>query len=361
MADASSLPAATVVARLSTDGATARRLGDLLAESFDAEEVAASAFEQPDGHWSLALHFSHHPDERAVRALIASVAGTAMADTLVFETLSPTDWVRKSLEGLTPVEAGRFVVHGAHHRAGVRANRIGIQIEAALAFGTGHHGTTRGCLLALDALVKGRCRGRKAPSSPALRRRAGRKAGVLDIGTGTGVLAIAAARTLRRPVLASDIDSRAVAIARENTRINRAGASIEVIHAAGLGAAAFRSRAPFGLVFANILLEPLIQLATPISRLLAPGGYVVLSGLLTAQAGPGACVLSRTRPRARSPHQARRLGNAGPGPGRRGHGRSPGDTSYVPLPGTSRVANLFLAIVASCHADGALPGLNGAP
>jgi ribosomal protein L11 methyltransferase len=294
MAVASSLPAGTVVARLSTDGATARQVGDLLAESFDAEEVAASAFEQPDGHWSLALHFSHHPDETAVRALIASVAGTATADTLVFDTLSPTDWVRKSLEGLTPVEAGRFVVHGAHHRAGVRANRTGIQIEAALAFGTGHHGTTRGCLLALDALVKARRRRRKAPGSPALRRRAGRKAGVLDIGTGTGVLAIAAARTLRRPVLASDIDPRAVAIARENTRINRAGASIEVIHAAGLGAAAFRSRAPYGLVFANILLEPLIQLATPISRLLAPGGYVVLSGLLTAQAGPAlACYLAR--------------------------------------------------------------------
>jgi ribosomal protein L11 methyltransferase len=117
---------------------------------------------------------------------------------------------------------------------------------------------------------------------------------VLDIGTGTGVLAIAAARTLHRPVLASDIDPRAVAIARENTRINRAGASIEVIHAAGLGAVAFRSRAPYGLVFANILLEPLTQLATPISRILAPGGYVVLSGLLTAQAGPAlACYLAR--------------------------------------------------------------------
>ena len=169
MADASSLAAATVVARLSTDGATARQVGDLLAESFDAEEIAASAFEQPDGQWSLALHFSHHPDETAVRALIASVAGNATADTLVFETLSPTDWVRKSLEGLTPVEAGRFVVHGAHHRASVRANRIGIQIEAALAFGTGHHGTTRGCLLALDALVKVRRHRRKAPRSPALR------------------------------------------------------------------------------------------------------------------------------------------------------------------------------------------------
>src|SRR3954467_13007360 len=292
MADASSLPAATVVARLSTDGASARRVGDLLAESFDAEEVAASAFEQPDGHWSLALHFSHQPDETAVRALIASVAGTATADTLVFETLSPTDWVRKSLEGLTPVEAGRFVVYGAHHRAGVRANRIGIQIEAALAFGTGHHGTTRGCLLALDALVRARRRKRKARGSPALRHR--RERNVLDIGTGTGVLAIAAARALRRPVLASDIDPRAIAIARDNTRINRAGARIEVIHAAGLEAAAFRSRAPYGLIFANILLEPLMQLATPISRLLAPGGYVVLSGLLTAQAGPAlACYLAR--------------------------------------------------------------------
>ena len=89
----------------------------------------------------------------------------------MFETLAPTDWVRKSLEGLTPVEAGRFVVHGAHHRASVRANQIGIQIEAALAFGTGHHGTTRGCLLALDALVKARRRKRKARGSPALRRR----------------------------------------------------------------------------------------------------------------------------------------------------------------------------------------------
>src|ERR1700704_3427779 len=285
MADASSLPTATVVARLSTDGATARQVGDLLAESFDAEEVATSAFEQPDGHWALALHFTHHPDETAVRALIASVAGAAAADTLVFETLSPTDWVRKSLEGLTPVEAGRFVVHGAHHRAGVRANQIGIQIEAALAFGTGHHGTTRGCLLALDALVKARSRKRKAPGSPALRRRRGRKADVLDIGTGTGVLAIAAARALRRPVLASDIDPRAIAIARDNTRVNRVRAAVELIHADGLGAAPFRCRAPYGLVFAHILLQPLTKLATPIARLVAPNGHVVLSGLLTAQTG----------------------------------------------------------------------------
>src|SRR4051812_26148396 len=113
IAYASSLPAATVCARLSADGPTPRQAGDLLAESFDAEEIAAAAFEQPEGHWAPPLHFSHRPDETAVRALIASVAGTATADTLVFETLSRTDWVRKSFGGLTPVEAGRFVVYGA--------------------------------------------------------------------------------------------------------------------------------------------------------------------------------------------------------------------------------------------------------
>jgi ribosomal protein L11 methyltransferase len=108
---------------------------------------------------------------------------------------------------------------------------------------------------------------------------------VLDIGTGTGVLAIAAARALRRPVLASDIDPRAIAIARDNTRVNRVSAAVELIHADGLGAAPFRCRAPYGLVFANILLEPLTKLATPIARLVAPNGHVVLSGLLTAQTG----------------------------------------------------------------------------
>src|SRR5882672_5546341 len=270
----SSVPALTVmpatsVARLMTDAAAAKRIGDALAETFDGEEVAASAFEEPDGRWSLAVHFRNPPDEAALRALVASAAGAATAQALAFETLAPTDWVRKSLEGLKPVDAGRFVVHGAHDRAHVRANRIGIEIEAALAFGTGHHGTTRGCLLALDRIVKGR-RPRK----------------ILDVGTGTGVLAIAAARALRRPVLASDIDARSVTIARENARLNRAGAYVEIVHRAGIGARLFRQRAPFDLIFANILLEPLRSLATPMARLVAPRGQVVLSGLLLAQATP---------------------------------------------------------------------------
>ena len=278
-------PIATVVARLSSDASTAQKIADALTESFEAEQFAASAFEEASGRWSLAIHFRRQPDEAAVRALIGSAAGSAAARALVFETLAPTDWVRKSLEGLAPVEAGRLVVHGAHDRARVRANRTSIEIEAALAFGTGHHGTTRGCLLALDRIVKARRRRRSNSAGSTLPRKPERRTVVLDIGTGTGVLAIAAAKALRRPVVASDIDARAVTIARDNARINRVGAVVEVVHAAGVLTAPFRARAPYGLIFANILLDPLKALATPMARLVAPNGLLVLSGLLTAQAG----------------------------------------------------------------------------
>jgi ribosomal protein L11 methyltransferase len=276
--------AATTVARLSTDAGTAQRISDVLTETFDSAAAAATAFEEPDGRWSLAIHFRDQPDEAAVRALIASAAGTATAAGLMFETLAPTDWVRKSLDGLTPVEAGRFVVHGAHHRARVEPNRIGIQIEAGLAFGTGHHGTTRGCLLALARIAKGmRGKPQRSRAVPLSTRSRRRKALVLDIGTGTGVLAIAAAKALRAPVLASDIDARAIGITRDNARINGVGPRVGTIRGAGLGASHFRQRAPFRLIFANILLDPLRELATPMARLVAPNGYVVLSGLLAAQ------------------------------------------------------------------------------
>jgi ribosomal protein L11 methyltransferase len=179
--------------------------------------------------------------------------------------------VSESLAGLAPVAVGRFVVHGAHDRAGIPVNRIGIEIEAALAFGTGHHGTTRGCLVALDDLCKSLPRGRRS-------RR------VLDLGTGSGVLAIAAARALRRRVLATDIDASAVRVARANARLNRTGAMVEVVKADGVTARSVRQGAPFDLVFANILLGPLQRIAAPLKRLLAPGGRVVVSGLLPAQA-----------------------------------------------------------------------------
>jgi ribosomal protein L11 methyltransferase len=273
-------PVGSMVARLTTDAVTAQKISDAVAETFDSAQVAAAAFEEADGGWSLAIHFRDRPDEAAVRALIVSAAGAAAARALVFARLAPTDWVRKSLEGLSPVEAGRFVVHGVHDRTRVRVNRIGIQIEAALAFGTGHHGTTRGCLLALDRIAK-QARARRRPSG-----RAGTRAlRVLDVGTGTGVLAIAAAKALRRHALASDIDRCAVGIARDNARINSVSAYVEVIRTAGLGARRFGQQAPFHLIFANILLDPLKRLATPMARLVAPNGYVVLSGLLAAQAG----------------------------------------------------------------------------
>lgn len=255
----------TVVARLATSAVAAGRLLDRLAEVLDASVAVVSNYDAGNG-WMVAIHFNEPPNQTAVRALIALAAGTEAANALAFETLAARDWVKESIESLTPVEAGRFVIHSEHYRASVRPNRIGIEIGTAFAFGTGHHGTTRGCLLALAHLLKAR-----------------RPRRVLDIGTGTGVLAIAAARALRHPVLASDIDPRAVAVARENIRRNRAQ-GVTVICTAGLGARQFAERGPFDLVLANILLNPLQRLATPMARLVTPEARIVLSGLLTPQA-----------------------------------------------------------------------------
>ena len=267
--------AETVLAVLETDEQAARRVADLFAESFAGDEVAVSLVDNGQGAWRVSIHFAAPPDEAAMREL-AAVAGAA-GNALRFETFAARDWVGESLAGLKPVPAGRFIVHGAHDRGGVPRNRIGIEIEAALAFGTGHHGTTRGCLLALDHICKG---------APAPRH-------VLDVGTGTGILAIAAARALRQKVIATDIDSGSVRVARENARLNRAGDRIVFRHANGITAPEIRARAPFDLIFANILLGPLKRLAAPIRSVLAPGGRIVLSGILHAQAN---AVLAAYRP-----------------------------------------------------------------
>jgi len=256
---------ASTAARLATDAATARRLIDVVADSFDQLTTAVGASEDGPDRWTVAIHFRDPPNETAVRALIGLAAGPDAANALVFETTAARDWVKASLEGLTPVDAGRFVVHGSHDRGRVAANRIAIEIEAGLAFGTGHHATTRGCLLALDRIVK-----RARPKR------------ILDVGTGTGVLAIAAARVLRRSVVASDIDPVAVRIARDNARLNRVGACVDIVRAAGLGTRRLRGR--YDLVLANILLAPLQRMATPVARIVAPKGWVVLSGLLRSQA-----------------------------------------------------------------------------
>ena len=256
--------APTTVARLACDQPTARRIAAYLGESLDADDTACASFEDDHGQWHVALHFRQPPDQPMVRALVAVAGGEAVAAALRFEHVAARDWVAESLSGLTPVRAGRFLVHGAHDRARVRPNDLGIEIEAALAFGTGHHGTTRGCLLALNELAKRRhfrC--------------------VLDLGTGSGVLAIAAAKIFHsRIIVASDIDRTALAAARSNARLNRVGAAVTLAHAAGTRTPAIRANARYDLIFANILLLPLLRLAVPLTRLTAPNARIVLSGLL---------------------------------------------------------------------------------
>ncbi|RAI38947.1 50S ribosomal protein L11 methyltransferase, partial [Rhodoplanes roseus] len=257
----------STVARLVTTEPQARRIADLLGESFDPEETAVAAYEMPDERsWGVEVYFEHEPDREAVRALVALAADQETAAGLEFDSLSQKDWVAASLEGLAPVPAGRFVVHGAHDRARVPPSRIGIEIDAALAFGTGHHGTTRGCLLALDRILKAETR------RPVRPRRPRRGPAILDIGTGTGVLAIAAARALRRGVLASDIDPAAVRVARENVRLNRAGGFVVVATAAGLTAPAFRQRGRARLVDLGPLLQRRLDGAQHVAG--APAGTI---------------------------------------------------------------------------------------
>jgi ribosomal protein L11 methyltransferase len=249
------------------DEPTARRVVDLLNESLDDDQAAVAAFERSDGRWDISLHFAEPPDEASVRELVSLAAGDEVAQRITFDTVEAKDWVAASLEDLVPVHAGRFIVHGAHDRARIPANKLGIEIEAALAFGTGHHGTTRGCLLLLGEVLRSRQPKR-----------------VLDLGTGTGVLAIAAAKALRRQVLASDIDPVSIRVARDNARLNGVGNLVEAICATGFSAPHFAIRAPFELVLANILANPLRQMATPMAAHLAPSASVILSGLLPHQA-----------------------------------------------------------------------------
>ncbi|HZL41609.1 MAG TPA: 50S ribosomal protein L11 methyltransferase [Pseudolabrys sp.] len=257
----------TTVARLLYDETTARRLASALAEIFDGEDIVCAAFEDDSGQWQVAIHFRDQPDESALRAQVALVAGDKAAAAVALEPVAAADWVAQSLSGLKPVQAGRFVVHGAHDRARVKPNDIGIEIEAALAFGTGHHGTTRGCLLALNEQAKLR-----------------RPRRVLDIGTGSGVLAMAAAKILRTRIIASDIDKVAVEAACGNARLNAVAPAITFVRATGTRAHAIAAGAPYDLILANILLGPLMRLAVPLRALAAQHARIVLSGLLPSHA-----------------------------------------------------------------------------
>ncbi|QDY99292.1 50S ribosomal protein L11 methyltransferase [Nitratireductor mangrovi] len=182
------------------------------------------------------------------------------------EDLPDIDWVAKSLEGLKPVRAGRFLVHGAHDRDKRRPNDIAVEIEAGLAFGTGHHGTTAGCLEMIEQVVR-----RERPRN------------VLDLGTGSGVLAIALARWAHVPVLATDIDPVATAVARANAALNGVGRLVHGVTATGFAHRDVAARAPYDLIIANILARPLMKLAPDMARHLRSGSSLILSGILVRQ------------------------------------------------------------------------------
>ena len=228
---------------------------------------SAATTEQTDQSWIVDVYFEDAPDEAALARVLADVLGADVGPFAVSD-LVDEDWVAKSLEGLKPVRAGRFLVHGSHDRDKIQPGDIAIEIEAGEAFGTGHHGTTAGCLEEIDRL--GKLHDYKS---------------ILDLGTGTGVLAIAIAKAWDKPVLATDIDPIATRVTAENAQLNGVGDKIDAATAEGFDNPAMVARAPFDLVVANILAGPLIALAPDVARYLAPKATVVLSGLLVAQ-GP---------------------------------------------------------------------------
>lgn len=245
--------------------AAAEAIGDAL-EHLDPAPTGIGVFEIEDGsgRWEVGGYFEAPPDDVAL-ALLAAAHGAA---AFAVSELPDTDWVAKVRRELTPVEAGRFFVHGSHDADRLPDDRIGLRIEAAMAFGTGHHGTTLGCLKAIDRLATDGF----APRS------------VADIGCGTAVLAMAAARVWPARVVASDIDPVAVEVAAANVAANGLGARVRCITAEGFDHPDIAAAQPFDLVCANILKGPLIELAPAMAGAMARGGFAILSGLIVRQA-----------------------------------------------------------------------------
>lgn len=242
---------------------------EALAEAMEAmtpppDGVGVFEIEDGSGLWEVGAYFTHDPD----RAVLALLEAAFDARPFAVSELPEIDWVAKVRRDLSPITAGRFFLYGSHDADKVPEGVIALLIEAAMAFGTGHHGTTKGCLEALDRLASAGVRAEN----------------VADIGCGTAVLAMAAARLWGRPVLASDIDAVAVEVAQANVAANGLAGQVTCLVAAGFDHPVLEQAAPFDLVFANILMGPLIDLAPKVAAHVAPGGRAILSGLLVEQA-----------------------------------------------------------------------------
>ncbi|GIT85159.1 50S ribosomal protein L11 methyltransferase [Roseobacter sp. OBYS 0001] len=243
----------------------AENLG-LAMEGLQPEPTGIGVFEVEDGSglWEVGGYFTEPPDETSLLLLSTALD----AKPFVISQLPETDWVAHVRRELAPVRAGRFFVYGSHDAENVPPDTEPLLIEAAMAFGTGHHGTTLGCLRALDRLDNSGFSGKN----------------VADIGCGTAVLAMAAARIWKNPVLASDIDEVAVDVANSNIKANELTGQVVCVEAAGFDHPILRAAAPFDLVFANILKGPLVALAPDMAINIAPGGHAILSGILNEQA-----------------------------------------------------------------------------
>jgi ribosomal protein L11 methyltransferase len=250
-----------------TDTASADRLFPALEAAFEEDGLPLSVFDldEAKGIKEVSLYALDDVDgvERRLRTVMERLG---LDGAVGRETLPDIDWVAKSLEGLQPVRAGRFLVHGSHDRHRRRPGDLAIEIEAGLAFGTGHHGTTSGCLEMIETVVR-----REHPKN------------ALDLGTGSAVLAIALAKLAHIPVLATDIDPVATRVAAANARLNQVSRYIETRTATGFHDPVFARRAPFDLIVANILARPLMRLAPDMARSVRLGGSLILSGILERQ------------------------------------------------------------------------------
>lgn len=253
---------------ITTTEKQSEELMNLMTAAFEDEGYAIATMEidEKKDLWEASLYIDFD-EEDMMRERFADVVSTDFPDAVIQREVIPdVDWIAKSLEGLSPVRAGRFLVHGSHDRDRVHQNDIGIEIDAGQAFGTGHHGTTAGCLEVIETVMRAR-----------------RVRNALDLGTGSGVLAIAARKLKPVPVLATDIDPIATRVAAENIRRNGIASGITTITAPDFHSPAFAANGPFDLIIANILARPLMRMAPQLVGHLAPGGSVILSGILAEQ------------------------------------------------------------------------------